>query len=154
MKAATVNGLPEVSTGPFTSLVDPGFHPFTPKSSPTKTQKRWDTVVELEELVKAGDRKKIKSFLRSNQWRADHAIRSKLWQEVCMTVFRLRNLKGAYQDMVTEVFGQGGYPFHFFSREAFGTKWLTSSCYCYWGYLAVSLVFLLKNAFPDGCRNY
>ena len=112
--SVTMNGRPDKSPqGPFTAFVDHNFAP-TLISSPATSRKHkhssheGSTAAELDEIVRVGDSKRLKAFLRNNNWAADDPIRHTLWFKVCCMVHKdvARGIS-IYQDMVTKVFGEG-----------------------------------------------
>ena len=110
----TIHGQPEKSThAPFKAFVDRNFDPALVNSPATLRRHKHSphevsTTEDLEEIVNAKDVKRMKTFLRSNNWAADDPIRRALWFKVCCVVHKdvARGIS-IYQDMVTKVFGEG-----------------------------------------------
>lgn len=93
----------------FTSYVDQSCKSFNEQILEEKSAHALPDIVELDELIKLRDHKRIKKLLRINPWSPAHEVRRNLWWKLCCFGHGRTQLhSGAlYSEITREVYGEG-----------------------------------------------
>jgi len=92
----------------FTEYVDKS----TIKSSPDTPSKKavFKSFEEINSLLVIGRKSDVKKIVRESAWPAENAIRSKLWQALCLQHAKDPPAPSYYWDTVQELYGSTGKP--------------------------------------------
>lgn len=103
-----MNSVCDDSKAAFTSYVSSEFTLDDDKlSSKKETGSASPRSINLEDIL-IHDQKKIKHFIRSHHWPANHEIRRVLWLRVCEKVHGVQNPNiHTYDETIKEIFGEG-----------------------------------------------